>query len=325
LHELTADPKAKPLGTVIESHVDPGVGPLATLLVKEGTLKPGDIIVIGSTWGKIRFIEDWNGRRIQAALPAMPVRIAGLKSVPAFGDNFTIAQDEKEAKTILETQSTPKVVRSVSDASMSNQEFRVIVRADVVGSLEAVKASLYDIPQEKVKIKILAEGVGTITESDVNLAVTAGARIFGFRAEVPKNVADLAKRQQVEIKIYDTIYKLTDELYSSIENQLTPEIVEATLGQMTVLKIFFNEGETFICGGKVISGHLEPYVKIRILRDGTQVGDGKITGLKIGPTSVDRVDKGSEGGAQVYSTIDKIKEGDILEAYSITKKVTKLT
>jgi translation initiation factor IF-2 len=319
--------KGVPQGTVIESHVDVGVGTLATVLVQQGILKVGQIIVAGQTWGKIRFMEDWRGNRVVEAYPSTPIRVSGIKGVPAFGDQFNVVADEKTARETLENTDRPAIVRSVN-SSVSENEFRIIIRADVVGSLQAIKAALADIPQDKVSIKILSEGIGSILESDVNLAFTSDAFIFGFNVTVPKVVAALADREKVTIKIFDTIYKLTDELYRTIEGQISPSVDEEIVGRLNILKVFFQTAQEAIVGGKVIEGNLSGQTKIRIIRDEKIVMEGKITNVKIGPSTVPSVAKNEECGLEIFKkegSIFKIKEGDIVEAYVITKKVTTLS
>lgn len=326
--EPTADQTGLSVGTVIESHVEVGVGTLATVLVQKGILKVGQIIVAGRAWGKIRFMEDWLGNRVKEAKPSMPVRVAGIKGVPAFGDQFNVVEDEKTARSMLENEIKPTVVRTLDTQNLSENEFRIIIRADVVGSLQAIKASLEDIPSDKVSIKILSEGIGSVSESDVNLAYTSNAFIFGFGVTLPKQVASLAERQKVSVQLFDTIYKLIDELKTTIEGQITPEISEEVTGRLDILKVFFQTNQEAIIGGKVTFEKIESQTKIRIIRDDNVIINGKITNLKIGPTAVKEVDKGEECGLEIFkqgeSTM-KVKEGDQVEAYKVVKKVTTLS
>lgn len=319
--ELKADFTAKPVGTVIESHVESGIGPVATALIEQGTLKLGDYFSVGSTWGKARIIKDWKGADISKGTPAMPVTIAGLKAVPSFGDRFIGVSNEKDLKAIIIGKDPILVVKSINELALGKHEYNVVIKADAVGSLQAIKSSFNDLSTSKAKIKIVSEGIGAITESDVNLAKTSGAKIIGFNVSAQNNVAKLAARYAIVINIYTIIYKLLDELKADLEGSIKPEFKEEEKGKMIVAKVFFQIKDEVIVGGKVAQGNFNSGDKVKIFRDDENVGNGKLKSIKIGPTAVDDAIKGTECGLQIIkkteSTGLKLKEGDSIVAFKL--------
>lgn len=322
--ELRANPEVPASGTIIETNISTGVGILATGLIKQGTLKPGQIIIIGKNYNKIRFIEDWNGRKIKSASPATPVRIAGLKTVPTFGDVFEVVNSEKDARQILGQNSTIGPVQS-QVINSAIQEFKLIIKTDVVGSLEAIKTSIKDLSTAELNINIISEGIGDINETDINLAITTNAFIFGFRVIMPKTLEKLANQNKVIVKTYDIIYKMLDRIIEILEGSIKETFSQEVIGKLQVLKLFFHTNVETVLGGKVIQGMLVPNCQAILFRDNIKLGQGKIISLKIGPSDVVQADKGVECGLRVNhpSNIDdswKVRKNDIIEVMKTTKQ-----
>lgn len=319
--ELKSNYAASPVGTVIESHVESGIGPVATVLIEQGIVKTGNFLAVGNTWGKIRLIRDWKGNRVDEGLPAMPITIAGLKSVPSFGDRFVGVSSEKDLKGLITNKNPNSVIKSINEVSANMHEYAVVIKADTVGSLQAIKASFNDLSKINAKIKIISEGIGTINETDVNLAKTAGAKIIGFNIGVQNNVDKLATQYGIKINIYTIIYKLLDEIKLDLEGSIKPEFKEEEKGAIIVSKVFFQIQEEAIVGGKVEQGDFNSDDKVKIFRDNENIGSGKIKSIKLGPTTVEDVSKGTECGLQIIKKSDngglKIKEGDRIIAHKL--------
>ena len=321
MQELKADYETNPVGTIIESHVESGIGPVATALVEQGVAKVGNFIAVGTTWGKIRLLKDWKGNAIKEGFPSMPITIAGLKSVPSFGDRFIGVDSEKELKGIISKGTPPQTIKSIQEASGAKHEYNVIIKADTVGSLQAIKSSFHDISKNNINIKIVSEGIGAITETDINLAQTSKSRIIGFNVNVQNNVDKLAAQYDINIYNYKVIYKLLDEIKADMESSIKPEFAEEEKGSMDIAKVFFQIQEEAIIGGKVDAGDFNVDDKIKIFRDNELIGAGKIKSIKIGPTAVEEVEKGKECGLQIIKKTDnigfKIKEGDRIIAHRL--------
>lgn len=328
LAELKADAVQPAAGVVVESHMQSGRGPIATVLVQEGTLKTGDSMVIGQTYGKIRIMENYLGRKITEAGPSTPVRIAGLNDLPDFGDRFFVVDDEKTAKELVKTKTIKRRVLSISELSRDIKEGRVkelkiVLKADVAGSLEAIKNSLKNISTAEVKINIIHQGVGDVSESDVNMAVASEALVIGFRIKVAVDVLNLARRENIKISIYEIIYQLLDDLSAALSGLLEPEIVEVELGRLEVLAIFRVQKNEKIVGGKVISGKIENGTEVRIVRDKETIGNGKIIALQQNKKDVAEVKVDFEAGLKI-ATPTKILVSDILECYKKEERTRKL-
>lgn len=328
LEELKADPNLSGSGVVIESHMQAGRGPIATVLVQEGTLHLGDPVVIGRTYGKVRIMENYLGKKMTKAGPSTPVRIAGLQDLPNFGDRFVVVKDDKEAREMTKAKSITRKVISITDLSSNIKEgkvkeLKIVLKADVAGSLEALKNSLKNISTEEVKINIIHEGVGDISESDINMAVASSALVIGFRVRADADVMNLAKRENIKISIYDIIYQLIDDLSAALSGLLEPEIVETEIGRLEVLAVFRTTKNEKIIGGKVTTGKIENGAQVRITRDKDTIGEGKITNLQQGKKDTLEVLEGFECGLKI-ATPTKILVGDILEAYKKEERVRKL-
>lgn len=325
---LTADYDEKANGTVIESHMGVGVGPIGTVLVEEGILKVGQFIVVGKTYGKIRFIKDWKGNKIKEATPSMPVKISGIKSMPQFGDHFRVVDSEKEAKSTLEKSGSEGVVRSIAKNQIKNK-FNLIIKADVMGSLESLKNATEDISNLEVDINILSSGIGNINESDVNLAKSSKALIYSFRVGCDQTVQNLANQYKIPVKKFDTIYELIDDLKLTIEGKILPEFSEEETGELYIIKVFFQSDDSLVIGGKVEQGKIFKKIKAYLMNKDEKEYIGFVSSVKIGPTEVEKVSKGDECGVKITriegSKNLKIRDKDNIKFFEIHKKITKLT
>jgi len=328
LKELKADPNQPASGVVIESHMQAGRGPIATVLVQEGTLKVGDHLIIGQTYGKVRIMESYLGKKVFKAGPSTPVRIAGLQDLPNFGDRFVGVEDEKNAREMTKTKTIKRKVLSISELSKDIKEgkikeLKIVLKADVGGSLEAIKNSLKNISTQEVKINIIHEGVGNISESDINMAIASEALVIGFRVKADPDVMNLARRENIKISIYEIIYQLIDDLSAALSGLLEPEIVEVELGRLEVLAIFRVTKKEQIVGGKATTGKIENGAEIRITRDKDTIGEGKITSLEQNKKDTSEVAENFECGLKV-ETPTKIQVNDILECFKKEERTRKL-
>jgi len=328
LKELKADPNLKATGVVIESHMQAGRGPIATVLIQEGTLHLGEPVVIGQTYGKVRIIENYLGKKISEAPPSTPVRIAGLQDLPNFGERIIAVADEKTAKELTKTKTIKRKVLSITDISKDIKEgkvkeLKIVLKADVAGSLEAIKNSLKSLATTEVKINVIHGGIGDITESDINMAVASRAIVIGFRVKADADVMNLAHREGIKISIYDIIYQLLDDLTAALSGLLEPEIVETEIGRLSVLAVFRTTKNEKIVGGKVTTGKLENGCDVRIVREKDTIGQGKITSLQQNKKDVSEVAENFECGLKI-ATPTKIEVGDSLECYKKEERTRKL-
>ena len=330
MSELKANPNRYALGTVIESKLDKHEGSTVTLLVQNGTLRLGDPIVVGTTFGKVRTLKDDLGREIVEALPSKPVKITGLNDVPSSGDRFMAFETEKEARTIAEERTLRnkeeelKNRKSVSlddlfsKIESGDKEINIVLKTDVKGTEEAVRSSLEKIDVEGVRVNIIRSGVGTITESDVVLANVSDAIIIGFNVRPTAKTIDVAKEYNVDIRLYNVIYKVVEELESAMKGLLDPEYEEKTTGSAEVRKLFKFSKVGTIAGCMVTSGNITNKSKARLIRDGVVVYEGEIGSLQREKDQVKEVKKGIECGI----TLDKysdIKENDVIETYELVE------
>lgn len=330
---LTAPIDGKPTGVVIESHLAPGQGPVATVLVQRGTLKVGDVLSFQTTYAKIRSMENHLGKRQMQALPSTPVRIAGLKAVPEFGEMFKAVENEKVARELTEKAVIARNVHSVKGFGLTDvseaiasgklKELNVIIKADTQGSLEAIRNSVLELSTADVAIKIIHEGVGDVSESDVNMAVASHALVVSFRVHVPPAIRKYAGQKGVKISSYDIIYQLIDDLFDALAGLLEPELVDVELGKLEILKVFKAVKTGGIIGGRVVSGVIEKGSQARIVRAGEQVGTAKITRVQREQSVVDKVEAGTECGLLVDASVLP-KEGDILELFKQEERIRRL-
>lgn len=328
VEELEANPEGLTLGAVIDSHLSRGQGSVATVLVQNGTLKVGDTVVVGTTYGRIRTMEDAVGKKIKTAPPSTPVRISGLSDVPELGDILKATANLEEAKILaqnLQKQERAKRLQSRQAliADPNKKELRVIIRVDVQGSLEAISEALSGLGGEEVKVNIVDQGVGEINESDIQLAENTQSVILGFHTRVNPAAAKLAKQKGVTVDTYEVIYELVEDVTSALLLIMPVEVIVTALGRAKIKAIFRTEKTGMIVGGEVIEGKMVEKKKFKILRDKVVVGEGKIEELQQNKIEVGEVGEGHEFGllAQVKTPI---KIGDILEVYDETVKKKEL-
>lgn len=319
---LLADSSMPAIGTIIESHIDKGEGPVATLLVQIGTLKIGDILAVDNNYyGKVRSLKDYKGDSINEATPGTPSKILGLKFSPGVGEIMEVA-----AKPELLNKKTKKQTGSSGQATVQateNQEeegaqyINLIVKADVLGSADAIIESLAKLETGKIKIKIVSRGLGVISEADVLKAEATGAQIIGFHVKTGANVLDLAREKDVEIKFFDVIYHLIEDIEKQMSEMKAKEIKRELTGKLQVLKVFRSEAKSMIFGGRVIDGTIYPTETVVVVRNNEPVASGKINRLEVSKDQVDKVSSGTECGLN-YEGDPVIEEGDVLEFYRET-------
>ncbi len=330
VNNYRANPNRYAMGTVVESRLNKHVGPVVTVLVQNGTLRLGDPIVVGTTFGKIRTLRNDKGEEITKALPSQPVEITGLNEVPSAGDRFMTFESEKEAKNIAsERVERAKALENKAKSAVSLddlfakigeglKEINVIIKADVNGSSEAVKNSLQKIEVEGVKINVIRSSVGGITESDIVLAKASNAIIIGFNVRPSKIISDKAKEEGVEIRFYNIIYKAVEEMEAAMKGMLDPEFEEKILGTADIRQIFKFSKVGNIAGCSVSDGVIKRDAQARVIRDGVVIYDGKIGSLQHEKDSVKEVKKGYECGITIDGFND-IKVGDTIEAYEMVE------
>jgi len=323
-------------GVVIESHLDTGKGPIVTLLVQEGQIHPGDWIIAGSSYGKIRTMEDFRGHKIKAASPSMPAVVAGLKSLPDFGNWFEQVESEKEAKDWVSRQDRKRSFKSVVSVKSKTaediahavvegavKELPVVVKADVQGSLESLVSSIEQVGNDEVRAKVVSSGIGDIAESDVQAATAAGALILGFHVGISAAVNQQAKRSGVDFKLYKVIYELLDDVREWLSSMLEPEVIETELARLKVLGVFKTTKEKVICGGKVASGKITPDLQFKLVRNGKEIGVGKLLSLQKDKQAAKEVMQNEECGMEVAFG-KAIELGDELIFFSTTAQARRL-
>ena len=335
--ELKANPDKPARGHVVEAKLDKGRGPVATVLVQEGTLHQGDVFVCGVFSGRVRALFNDQGRKIKEAGPSMPVEIQGFEGVPEAGDEFVCLEDEKTARRIAESRATKlreKELAKVSRVTLENflkqsadaqetQVLNVVLKADVQGSLEAITESLRKLSTDKVRIDIIHGGAGAISESDVMLAAASNAIIIGFNVRPTAKVKEVAEQEQVDIRFYDIIYKLVDEIKSAMAGLLAPVSKEVYLGQAEVRQTFSVPKVGLIAGCMVTDGKLTRTANVRLLRDGVVVYTGKIASLKRLKDDAREVVRNLECGVGLDNFHD-IKVGDVIEAFEVVEEAASL-
>ena len=327
VQELKANPNRMATGTVIEARLDKGRGPVATMLVQNGTLHTGDVIIAGAALGRVRVMLDDRGNRIQAAGPSKPVEITGLAEVPAAGDTFHAVEDERLAKELVEQRkheakeeqfsayrkvTLDNLFSQISEGEM--KELPIIVKADVQGSVEAVKQSLEKISNEEVRVKVIHGAVGAVSESDVMLANASNAIIVGFNVRPDPVAKEMADREDVEIRLYRIIYDAINEITDAMKGMLAPKYRDVDLGRAEVRLVYKISSVGTVAGCYVLDGKLARNAKIRVVRDGIVVAEDEMSSLKRFKDDAKEVAKGYECGVTLEKFAD-IKEGDIFEAY----------
>lgn len=331
IEELKGDNSGDAEGIVIESYMEPGRGPLVRILVEHGSLEKGDVVVAGSSYGKIRNLEDYKGNEITSAGPSTPATVTGFKDLPAFGDVFMVVNSEKEARKLASVSRQQQATRqsdsikSITDsegidsllAAQDTNTLPIIIKADVQGSLESVIQSLESIQSEEVSVDIVSSGVGPVNETDVTRAKTSNALVLGFSVPIPVAIKRLALREQVSIKLYTVIYELIDEVKALLSKMLPPEIVETDIGRLKIKGIFRTTKNEIICGGLVTKGKVQPNALVRISRDKAELAEVTVTSVKREESEAKEVFEGELCGLQL-KTNKKIllKEGDVLDLFT---------
>lgn len=329
VEDLKALDSGEARGLVIESRMQQGKGPVATVLVEHGLLKKGDFVVAGGTYGKVRTLEDTNGKQVMSAGPSTPVIISGFKALPDFGDIFESAKAEKEARSRAAKGDQEKRSKSkttnVSDSELLRiishknqlQSLNVIVKADVQGSLTSVLDSLKTLGNDEVAVSVVGSGVGAINENDLYLAKTSNAAIYGFHVDLQKGLRQTASRDQVDVKLYEVIYELLDDAKSGLSHLLAPEVIQNDLGRLKVLKVFKTTQKEIITGGLVTVGALSVPAKVKVIRDKEEIAQVEAIRLQRGPQEVKEVQKDEECGVTL-STESRLnlQEGDQLEFFT---------
>lgn len=330
LENYRANPNRYALGTVIESRLDKHLGPVVTVLIQNGTLRLGDPIVVGNSYGKIRTLKNDKDEEITFALPGAPVSITGINDTPVAGDKFMAFETEKQARSIGEERKTqaklrenaPKASVSLDELFSKIQdgvkEINVIVKADVNGSSEAVKNSLEKIDVDGVRVNVIRSSVGAISESDIVLAKAANAILIGFNIRPNNTIKDYAADQGVEIRLYNIIYKAVEEMEDAMKGMLDPVYEEQIVGSASVLQLFKFSKVGVIAGSKVVDGVIKRDAKARVIRDSVVIYDGEIGSVQREKDSVKEVKKGLECGITI-SNFNDIKVGDVIEAYEMVE------
>lgn len=319
LAELTADPALPAMGFVLESSQDPKRGVTATLIVKDGTLKTGVFVLAEDAYAPVRFIEDFQGKRVTEAGPSIPVSIAGWNSLPPAGTLFESVDSKKEAEKRITAVKAARVTPATTRESADGIEvLPIVVKADVTGSVEAIAGLLAKVTHERIALKIISSGVGSVTESDVKTAFTAGGVIFAFHTNVDSQARDLADRQNVPIESFDIIYDLQKRAEDLILERAPRVKTEETQGEAKVLKVFSMSGVKQVLGARFLSGSLSVGTQVKILRRDIELGRGKITNLQVARADVQEIHIEGEFGLQVEAKTE-IAGGDVLVAFRVVE------
>ncbi len=334
VEDLRAAPEGRARGAVLEAHLDMGRGPVATVLVQRGTLRVGDPLVAGPAWGRVRALVNDRGEQVKEAGPSMPVEVLGLSDVAQAGDQFVVAPDERRAKAVAETRERwHREAARARDASVVSHGARLedifaqiqageqatlnlIVKADVQGSLEAVTESLRKLERPEVRIGFVLRGVGGITESDIQLAATSSATIIGFNVRPGRQARDMAETEDVEIRTYEVIYKLLEDIESAMVGMLEPEFEEVVTGEAEVREVFRIPRIGAVAGCMVQSGTITRGSQVRFLREGTIIWKGEVSSLRRFKEDVREVASGFECGVGL-SDFQDLKQGDVIETFEL--------
>ncbi len=332
LHAYKANPDRKALGTIIEAKLDKGKGPVATVLVQNGTLRSGDYFVVGETYGKIRALENDRSEKIKEAPPSTPVEIHGLSSIPESGDKFMVLEDEKTAREIASKRQAKKreearhytsritiddLFRQIQDDKL--KEFKVVLKCDVQGSLEAITAALEGITHEAVRVKVIRGALGDVKETDIMLAAASNAVVFAYNVGINTAAQALANTESIQIKSYDIIYNLIDEVKRAMAGLLAPKFDEVFASKIEVRKMFASSRVGNIAGSYVLEGEATPGSIAKLYRKGKLIYEGKIASLKRFKDNVKAVQAGFECGV-ILDKFDSCEEGDIIDTYKLVEQ-----
>jgi len=332
MNELVADYEATPQGVVIEAELDKGKGPVANVIVQQGTLRRGDILLFETTWGRVRAMMDHLGRNVDEVTPSLPAKILGLEDVPQAGERFIKVDDERAAREAVEQYMEKKRQQEMQAVKRTSLEelfeqmekgekpvVRMILKSDVQGTLEAIKSSLMRLAVEEVGIEVVHEGVGRITESDVMLADASNAIIIGFNVRPDGNAKKLAEQKGIQIRLYRTIYDVIDDVKAAVEGMLAPKLKEQILGEAEVRAVFKVPKVGQIAGCYVREGVIKRNAKARVIRDGVVIWEGSLLSLKRFKDDVREVNAGYECGIGLAGFQD-LREGDIIEAFEVVEE-----
>ena len=326
--DLKTDFESKATGVVLESKIDIGRGPVATIIVTTGTLKKGDFFVSGLKWGKIRAIINDKGKNIDEALPSSPVEILGINGAARAGDDFIVLDNEKEAKTLSENRAQESkdgknpLTFATQESAFSNksiEELNLIIKSDVHGSSEAIKNAISQIKHDEVKPKIILADIGMVTETDVTLAKASNAVLIAFNVKPSKEAKKLAENEKIDISSYNIIYEVLDFVKKRMSGLLTPDVEEKVIGTAQILEIFKVSGAGKVAGSKVTDGEINSNSDVRVIRDGSIVFTGKVGSLFREKNQVKQVNNGQECGIALKDYMD-FKKNDTIEAFSVTSK-----
>ncbi|UCD22488.1 MAG: translation initiation factor IF-2, partial [Chloroflexota bacterium] len=319
--ELKADPNSPAEGVIIEAKLDKTKGPLATFLVQKGTLKPGDIVVAGRTWGRIKAMFDDKGKQVSKAEPSIPVEVLGLNEVAKSGDLFTVLPDEHKARDIVEKQKTSRPHTTLSLSALSSQisdgqlrELNIVLKTDVEGSIEPIKSSIEKLGTEKAKARVIHAASGSITEGDVLLASASKGIIIGFNTPASPGVTQLANTEGVGIQRYDVIYKLIEDMDKTLQGLLEPTYAEVLSGRAEIRAVFPGGKLGKIAGVHITEGKVWRDAQVKILRQSKVIGDSRVSSLKRFKEVVTEVSAGLECGLGIEGNVD-FQIGDIIEFY----------
>jgi translation initiation factor IF-2 len=329
LLDLKANPDRAAEGTVIEAKLDRGRGPVATVLVQRGTLRVGDIVVAGGEWGRVRALVDDQGKNVSEAIPSMPVEVLGFAGTPEAGDRLAVVDSEARAREVTDYRTRQRreqpargTARGSLEQMMSQlktagrKEFPLLVKGDVQGSVEAIVGSLEKLGTDEVGARILLAGVGGITESDVTLAASTGAAVIGFNVRAHKEARSLAERVGVEIRYYNIIYDLVDDVKKAMSGLLSPTLRETMLGNAEILEIFDVSKVGKIAGCRVTDGKVERGANVRLIRDNVVIHEGKLATLKRFKDDAREVTAGQECGMS-FEKYEDMRAGDVIECYRV--------
>lgn len=322
---MKANPSAKAMGTVIESHIDKGEGPVATILIQNGTLKLGNNLNFNNqNYGKTRMLKNYKGEKIKEAAPSTPVKIIGLKVAPTVGDVLEVGEGKKmKVKKMKSTMKRPMIQKTEENDDNNVKKINLIIKSDVLGSAEAIEESLEKINTEDIRANIVYKGLGNITEGNIDQAEAIGAQIIGFNVKASPQVEELARDRNITIKLYSIIYDLINDIKEKMQKEVGTELKRVDLGKLKVAAIFRTEQKSQIIGGKVIEGRIEADSNIEVLRDKIILTTGKLTKLQSGKQDVNEVETNQECGIQ-YEGQPVVLEGDILQFYKEKQVIKKI-
>jgi translation initiation factor IF-2 len=326
---IRANPDRKAVSTVIEAHVDKGQGPVATVLVQAGTLRAGDDLGIGDKlFGRVRAMKDWNGHDVKVAPPGMPVRILGFKTAPSVGDIIQVPEDGAELKAVrkgyaIEKRATVAQQAQDDEVEGGRKVLNVVLRADVLGSLEAIAGTLEKMKTPEVAVRIVSKGLGNLNDNDIITAKSADAAVYGFNVAATRDAANLANEKDVKVMESKIIYEIFDDVRARLQDLFPPEIVKTDIGKLQVLAVFRNDKKGQIIGGRVMDGRIEPGANCVLFRAGDPLDEGKVLKIQSGKQEVKEVRAGQECGVMVTCRSQAV-EGDTMEFYTLEKKERKL-